>query len=118
MSYVKNIQDWTKPEATSKPSNSSLNLKNQFNLVDDQVVEVKRVVVHSFIVSDSDDPELHAAQPLYEWQHSEQGQWVMSHAVETPIWNMNLDAAMMGYRVSISAKLTDRDYTFWALKWR
>lgn len=94
-----------------------MKLKHKFNFVNKKVIEVKTVIVHSFFITDSDDPELYAAEPLYKWQISNQGQWVMEHAVETPIWTMSLDPSSYQYRVTITAKLIDRDYTFWTLKW-
>jgi hypothetical protein len=89
----------------------------QFNLVHDQVVEIKEVVVHTFSLSDVDDPDLYAAEPLLAWQNSESGQWIMEHAVEQPVWHRMLDMSIYAYKYKITAKLTDKDYTFWCLKW-
>jgi hypothetical protein len=80
-------------------------------------VEIKTVIVHSFILGDVDDPDLYAAQPLYEWQTSEQGQWIMDHAVEQPVWHRMVDPVAYGYKYKITARLKAVDYTFWALKW-
>lgn len=90
---------------------------NQFNLVHDKVVEVKSVVVHTFRLGDVDDPDLYAAQPMWEWQESEMGKWVMSHAVDQPEWHRHLEPMTYGYTYAIVAKLTAKDYTFWVLKW-
>jgi len=68
-------------------------------------------------MSDSDDPDLYAAQPLWEWRESEMGQWVMERAVETPEWHRQMDPYQYGYTYAVVAKLKDVDYTFWALKW-
>lgn len=80
-------------------------------------MEVKEVVVHVFELSDVDDPDLYAAQPIYEWQNSESGKWVMEHAVDKPVWHRMLDPMVFGYKYKITAKLTAKDYTFWTLKW-
>ena len=90
---------------------------NQFNVVDDQVVEIKTVVVHRFQMGDVDDPDLYAAQPLWEWQQSEMGQWVMNHAVDQPEWHRQADHLTYGYGYIVTAKLTAKDYTYWILKW-
>jgi hypothetical protein len=90
---------------------------NQFNLIHDKIVEVKKVIVHDFRVSDSEDPDLYAAEPLIDWQNSEQGQWIMNHAVDQPEWHRMIDQNSMGWNYVITAKLTDRDFTFWTLKW-
>lgn len=90
---------------------------NQFNVIDDLVVEVKRVVVHKFRMGDVDDPDLYAAEPLMEWQNSEMGKWVMERAVDTPEWHRHADYSTYGHQYAITAKLKAKDYTFWELKW-
>lgn len=78
---------------------------------------IHRVTVHTFTIGDVEDPEIYAAEPLLEWQRSEEGQWVMAHAIETPEWHRLMDHALFGYKFAITAKLMGRDYTFWAMKW-
>ena len=78
---------------------------------------VHKIVVHSFTMGDVEDPDLYAAEPLLKWQNSDQGQWVMAHALETPVWHRHQDYHLYGYRYAITAKLMGRDYTYWALKW-
>ena len=90
---------------------------HQHMIVDDRVVTIHDVTVHRFTMSDLEDPDLYAAEPLLEWQHSEQGAWVMQHAVESPVWHRMVDMATMGHTYIIQAKLKDKDYTFYQLKW-
>jgi hypothetical protein len=92
-------------------------IPHKFIVEGDRVYELKKVIVHQFSLSDVDDPDLYAAQPLYEWRESEMGKWVMSKAVETPEWHRHLDPMTYGYRYAIVAKMKDVDYTFWTLKW-
>ena len=80
-------------------------------------MEIKTVVVHRFQLSDVDDPDLYAAQPIWEWEQSEMGKFVMRHAVDQPVWRRNMNISLYGYEYAIVAKLTARDYTFWQLKW-
>ena len=75
------------------------------------------MVVHRFKMGDVEDPDLYAAQPLWEWQQSEMGQWVMNHAVDQPEWRRHMNVSLYGYEYIVVAKLTARDYTFWVLKW-
>lgn len=91
--------------------------KNQFNVEDGKIIEVKNIVVHRFNVADVEDPELYAAEPILEWQNSEQGQWVMKHAVETPVWQRTVDYSLYSYSYCIIAKLTTKDLTYFYLKW-
>lgn len=78
---------------------------------------MKEVVVHSFSMGDVEDPDLYAAQPLIEWEHSEQGEWVMKNAVETPSWHRMADPHGYGYRYEIRAVLQDARLTEWLLKY-
>jgi hypothetical protein len=66
--------------------------------------EIKELVVHSFTMGDVEDPDLYAAQPLYEWQSSEFGEWVMTHAADTPTWYRMPDPNTYGYKYEIRAK--------------
>lgn len=86
-------------------------------VIDNKAYRIHKLIVHRFRLSDVDDPDLYAAQPLLDWQHSEMGEWVMSKAVETPEWHRHLDHTTYGYQYAVVAKLKDVDYTFWALKW-
>jgi hypothetical protein len=83
----------------------------------DRVEEVKTIVVHSFRMSDVEDPDLWAAESLIEWEKSDQGQWVMRNACDTPTWHRQADAAMYGYKYIITAKLTGPALTEWLLRY-
>lgn len=78
---------------------------------------IHKVVVHRFTLGDVEDPEIYAAEPLLKWQNSDEGQWVMAHAIETPEWHRMHDYVSFGYKFAITARLLGRDYTFWAMKW-
>ncbi len=68
-------------------------------------------------IGDVEDPELYAAAPIYEWQESEMGKWVMVVAIEKPVWHVINDYLTYGYRVAIRAKFSDKDATFFKLKY-
>lgn len=89
----------------------------KYVLVGDRVEEVKTVVVHEFSMGDVEDPDLYAAQPLHEWEKSEQGQWIMKNACDTPMWHRVADTATYGYRYRITAKLMGPALTEWLLKY-
>ena len=92
-------------------------IENKFVVINGKAHEIKKVVVHKFRMGDVDDPDLYAAQPLYDWQISEMGKWVMERAVDTPEWHRQHDQFNYGYQYAIVAKMKDIDYTFWQLKW-
>ena len=91
--------------------------KNQFNLIDNKVVQIVNTVVFSFTVDDLNDPIVGAAEQLVAWENSESGKFVMQHAVETPIWHQHKEPVTYSTRFRITARLKEKDYTFWLLKW-
>lgn len=107
----------TMPTLNDYKNNPPEYYKHQYNLIDDKVVEFKSLVVHRFKMGDVEDPDLYAAQPLIEWQESEAGTWVMSHAVETPVWHRFTAPANWHVEYAVTAKLTAQDATFFILKW-
>ena len=89
----------------------------EFMIVEDKVHRIHEVTVHRFTMGDVEDPDIYAAEPIIKWQNSEQGAWVMEHAIESPIWHRMVDHVSFGYTYVIRAKLKDVDYTFYQLKW-
>jgi hypothetical protein len=82
-----------------------------------QTDDIHTVIVHQFKMGDVEDPDLYAGEPLYKWQTSEMGEWVMARAVDTPEWHRRSDPSLYGYQYTIVAKLTSIDYTAWQIKW-
>ena len=78
---------------------------------------VHRVKVYEFSIAADSDPVIEAAPTLLEWERSEEGQWIMAHALETPIWHKHEDHMHYLAKFIITAKLRGRDYTFWTMKW-
>ena len=71
---------------------------------------------HTFRMGDVEDPEIYAAQPIWEWQQTEQGQWVLSHCID-PKYAVEPDNMSWGYRVRLYGEVDDTDATFFQLKW-
>lgn len=90
---------------------------SEFMIINDKVHQIHEVIVHRFTLGDVEDPDLYAAEPIIKWQNSEQGVWVMEHAVESPVWHRMIDYKSFGFIYVIRAKLKDVDYTFYQLKW-
>jgi len=91
-------------------------IKYKYNVIGDRVEECKEVVVHEFSMGDVDDPDLYAAQPLYEWQESDAGQWVMKNAADSPTWYRIADPLSFGYKYQIRAKLMGPALTEYLLR--
>ena len=75
-----------------------------------------RVTFHSFVMGDVDDVDIYVAQPIWEWQQTEQGQWVMTHC-QDPQYTIHPDGQSWGHRVILYGELQDQDATFYKLKW-
>jgi hypothetical protein len=86
---------------------------------DGQIVieEIHKLVVHRFRLSDVDDPDLYAAAPIYKWEKSEQGQFVMKHAISQPEWRRHLDHSSYGYDYAIVAELEMKKLSEFYLRW-
>jgi len=74
-------------------------------------------VVHTIRMGDVEDPDLFVAQPIWEWQETEQGKWIMENSNPTPSWHRNHDIYDYGYVYQIRAYLTHKQLTFWKLKY-
>jgi hypothetical protein len=81
------------------------------------VEEIHKVVVHRFRLSDVDDPDLYAAEPIYKWEKSEQGQFVMKHAIKQPEWHKNINHESYSYEYAIVAELELKKLAEFYLKW-
>ena len=90
---------------------------DEVKIIGDCAVRFKDVCVHEFNVGDVEDPEIYAAGPIYDWERSEAGQWVMSNAVDKPYYIKELDYNSWGHRYKIMARLSEQHQTFWTLKW-
>lgn len=90
----------------------------EWKLVDGQAVKFSDVMVHKINMGDVEDPDLMVAQPMWEWQQSEAGKWVMEHAVDPPFWHREASPYTYGWTYYIIARLAEQDQTYWTLKWQ
>lgn len=67
-------------------------------------------------MGDVDDPDIYVAQPIWDWQQTEQGQWVMAHCLD-PKYSYSPDGASWGHRVRLYGDISEQDATFFQLKW-
>lgn len=75
-----------------------------------------RIKVHSIRMSDVEDPDLMVAQPIWEWQQTDAGKWIMENSAPTPSWHRYIDTMTYGYQYDIVAYLTPKQLTYWKLK--
>ena len=68
-------------------------------------------------MGDVDDVEIYAAQPIWEWQQTDQGRWVMENAHDLT-YHTAQDTAMWGHRIVIRGEINDpRKVTEYYLRW-
>jgi len=81
------------------------------------VQEIHKVVVHKFSVGDVDDPEIYAAGPIWDWQQSDAGQFIMKNSVVKPEWRRHIDHSLYGYQYAITAELEAKKLSEFYLRW-
>lgn len=77
-----------------------------------------KILVHSFLLSDVEDPEIYAAEPILAFERTEKGQWLHDHSELQMTYDILNDPTVMGYRVVLHAWLNEQDLTFYNLKWK
>lgn len=82
------------------------------------VEEIHKLVVYRFRMGDVEDPQLFAAQPIYEWQQTEAGKFVMEHAIDEPVFHTQLDHVTYGYQCAIVAEMKARHVTEYLLRFK
>ena len=75
-----------------------------------------KFVFYSFKLGDVDDVELYAAQPIWEWQQTEAGKYVMEHSSPRPSWHHSIDAHYYGNLYKIVAYFTPKQLTYYKLR--
>lgn len=103
--------------AIAKYQNQNIDTSYKVQIINGLPERIYTIVVHKFEMGDVEDPILYAAQPLYEWEKSEKGKWVMAHAITPPIWQKHESHLTMTHVFIIIARLRGRDHTFYQLKW-
>jgi hypothetical protein len=89
----------------------------EVKVIGDCAIRFSDVCVHEFSVGDVEDPEIYAAEPIWNWQQTDAGKWVMENAVDKPYYTQGLDYNSWGHRYKIMARLSEQNQTFWRLKW-
>jgi hypothetical protein len=80
-------------------------------------VRFRDVCVHTIKMGDVEDPDIYVAAPIWEWQQTNAGKFVMEHAVGKPYWIQQPDYASYHLLYRIMARLSEQNETFWRLKY-
>lgn len=76
------------------------------------------IVVHTIRMGDVEDPDLMIAAPIWDWQQTEAGQWIMKNSAPTPSWHRTVDYVTYGHIYQIKAYLTPKQLTYYRLKFQ
>jgi hypothetical protein len=87
----------------------------QVKIINDKAVRFRDVCVHEIRMGDVEDPDLFVASPIWEWQQTPPGKFIMEHAVEEPYWISSVDYVSYGTVYKIMARLSEQNETFWRL---
>lgn len=86
-------------------------------IINGQPVRFRDVCVHEIRMGDVEDPDLFVADPIWQWQQTDAGRFIMEHAVDQPYWTRGIDHNGYGHLYRIVARLSEQNETFWSLKW-
>ena len=68
-------------------------------------------------MGDVEDPEIYAAAPIYAWQQTDHGRWVMENAYDLKFYT-GADPVTFGYKISIRGEIKDpKKITEYYLRW-
>ena len=90
--------------------------KWQYRVVDGKTIIDSEMIVYRFEVDWDLDVTIAAAAPIYEWEQSEAGKWVMEHAVEIPRWERFEDVHGFTVKFAVVARLAEQDQIVFRLK--
>ena len=76
-----------------------------------------KITFHRFNLPETEDPDVWVAEPIYDWQQTDQGRWVMQHA-HNITYHQQPDANFWGYDIVIRGDLIDpKSITEYFLRW-
>jgi hypothetical protein len=74
------------------------------------------VLVHEISMGDVEDPEVMMAEPIYKWQQTEAGKWVMEKSNPAPKWVRDHNPNSWGQNYKIYGYFTPEEVFYWRLK--
>jgi len=84
---------------------------------DTTVRKIREVVVHKINMGDVEDPDLMIAEPIWNWQQTDAGKFVMDNAVIKPRWERIQNPMLWGWTYIILAELEEKKLTEFYLRW-
>jgi hypothetical protein len=84
--------------------------------LDGNEVITSEYIVHTIKMGDVEDPDLFVAEPIWKWQQTEAGRWIMDNSFDRPSWHRHVDYTTYGHIYAIKAELTPEQLTYYKLK--
>ena len=75
-----------------------------------------KVIFHSFTMGDVEDLDIYIAQPIWEWQQTDKGKWVMANATDLKYYTY-ADPSTFGHKITIRGEIEDIKATEYFLRW-
>jgi hypothetical protein len=76
-----------------------------------------KITFHTFTMGDVEDVDIYVAEPIYQWQQTDHGRWVMEHAHDLTYYT-GTDPCGFGYLISIRGTVNDpKRITEYFLRW-
>ena len=84
----------------------------------DRILEIHKKVFYKIRMSDCEDPDLMVAEPIYKWQQTDAGKFVMENSIKDTIeWHRHFDHTIYGHTYSIVSEMEAKKLTEYYLKW-
>jgi len=80
-----------------------------------KINNLPKITFHSFHLGDVEDPEIYAAQPMYQWMQTPAGKWAKENAHDM-YYSIVPDPNVFGYKVCIRGTLSDQNLAWYLLK--
>ena len=76
-----------------------------------------KIAFYTFRMGDVEDVDIYVAQPIYEWQQTDHGRWVMENAYDLKYYT-GPDHQGWGYQITIRGEIRDpKKLTEYFLRW-
>lgn len=86
-------------------------------IYNNEIKKIHKVVVKKIRIGDVEDPELFIAEPIYKWQQTDAGKFIMENAEQPPKWHGTIDTNYYGYVYLIVAELEEKKLSEFYLRW-
>jgi hypothetical protein len=82
-----------------------------------KIETIHKVIVKKIRMGDVEDPDLFVADPIYKWQQTDAGRFIMENAEQAPEWHRTIDTNYYGYVYLITAELEEKKLSEFYLRW-